>query len=91
MYEQTRGVKGLAANTLRALYNARTQMDARWRRDPANRATFLSILQQPQGITHALRLMNQTSVLGRYWSTSDASSGRCSTTCSTSTRSTSTS
>ncbi len=66
VYEQTRGVKGLAANTLRALYNARTLMDAKWRSAPANRATFLSILQQPQGITHALRLMNQTSVLGRY-------------------------
>jgi [protein-PII] uridylyltransferase len=26
----------------------------------------MQILRQPQGITHALRLMNQTSVLGRY-------------------------
>ncbi|GCB03221.1 [protein-PII] uridylyltransferase [Ralstonia sp. SET104] len=66
LYEQTRGIKGLAASTLRALYNARTLMDAKWRKDPSNRALFLSILQQPQGITHALRLMNQTSVLGRY-------------------------
>ncbi|MFP3889296.1 [protein-PII] uridylyltransferase [uncultured Ralstonia sp.] len=66
LYEQTPGVKGLAAITLRGLYNARTLMDAKWRSDPANRATFLKILQQPQGITHALRLMNQTSVLGRY-------------------------
>ncbi|MCP1173296.1 [protein-PII] uridylyltransferase [Ralstonia chuxiongensis] len=66
LYEQTRGIKGLAASTMRALYNARTLMDAKWRKDPANRALFLSILQQPQGITHALRLMNQTSVLGRY-------------------------
>ncbi|CAJ0783355.1 MULTISPECIES: [protein-PII] uridylyltransferase [Ralstonia] len=66
LYEQTRGIKGLAASTLRALYNARTLMDAKWRKDPDNRALFLSILQQPQGITHALRLMNQTSVLGRY-------------------------
>jgi [protein-PII] uridylyltransferase len=27
---------------------------------------FMKILRQPKGITHALRLMNQTSVLGRY-------------------------
>jgi [protein-PII] uridylyltransferase len=27
---------------------------------------FMRILQSPQGITHAMRLMNQTSVLGRY-------------------------
>jgi [protein-PII] uridylyltransferase len=41
-------------------------MDAKFRRDPVNRATFLKILQESQGITHSLRLMNQTSVLGRY-------------------------
>jgi [protein-PII] uridylyltransferase len=41
-------------------------MNAAFRRDPVNRATFLRILQQPAGITHAMRLMNQTSVLGRY-------------------------
>ena len=66
VYQQTPGVKGLSARTLRALYNARNLMDAEFRRDPVNRATFMQILRQPQGITHALRLMNQTSVLGRY-------------------------
>ena len=63
---QTTGLRSLSARTLRALYNARTVMDARFRRDPANRALFLRILQEPQGITRTLRLMNQTSVLGRY-------------------------
>ena len=66
LYQQTVGIKGLSARTLRALYNARPVMDAAFRRDPLNRATFMAILQQPQGITHAMRLMNQTSVLGRY-------------------------
>jgi [protein-PII] uridylyltransferase len=66
LYGTTPGVKGLSARTLRALYNARDIMDACWRRDPVNRRQFLEILKQPQGITHALRLMNQTSVLGRY-------------------------
>jgi len=66
LYQQTRGVKGLSAKTLRALYNVRGVMDANFRRDPVNRATFLKILQEGEGITHALRLMNQTSVLGRY-------------------------
>ncbi|NDP61638.1 [protein-PII] uridylyltransferase [Polaromonas sp.] len=60
------GIRGLSARTLRALYNARGMMNAKFRTDPVNRATFLRILQQPQGITHAMRLMNQTSVLGRY-------------------------
>ena len=66
LYESTLGIKGLSARTLRALYNARGVMTAKFRSDPVNRQTFLHILQQPEGITHALRLMNQTSVLGRY-------------------------
>ncbi len=66
LFQTTVGAKGLSARTLRALYNARHLMDARFRRDPVNRATFRAILMQPQGITHAMRLMNQTSVLGRY-------------------------
>jgi len=66
LYETTVGLKGLSARTLRALYNARHVMDGAFRRDPVNRRTFLSILQQSEGITHAMRLMNQTSVLGRY-------------------------
>ncbi|MBA2676469.1 [protein-PII] uridylyltransferase [Ramlibacter sp.] len=66
LYQTTVGVKDLSARTLRALYNAREVMDAKFRNDPANHATFRAMLMQPQGITHALRLMNQTSVLGRY-------------------------
>ncbi|GAB1386740.1 [protein-PII] uridylyltransferase [Melaminivora sp.] len=66
LYQTTPGLQDLSARTLRALYNARQVMDGRFRSDPANRATFLRILQQPSGITHAMRLMNQTSVLGRY-------------------------
>ncbi|MBU6368361.1 MAG: [protein-PII] uridylyltransferase [Burkholderiales bacterium] len=66
VYQETVGIKGLSARTLRALYNARGLMNAAFRRDPSNRAMFMRILQTPQGITHAMRLMNQTSVLGRY-------------------------
>jgi [protein-PII] uridylyltransferase len=65
-YQQTLGPKGLSARTLRALYNAREIMNGDFRRDPVNRATFMKILMAPEGQTHAFRLMNQTSVLGRY-------------------------
>jgi [protein-PII] uridylyltransferase len=41
-------------------------MNAAFRRDPVNRSLFMQILRQPSGQTHALRLMNNTSVLGRY-------------------------
>jgi [protein-PII] uridylyltransferase len=66
VFEQTPGLQGLSARTLRALYNARKSMGAEFRRDPFNRELFMEILRQPHGLTHAMRLMNQTSVMGRY-------------------------
>jgi [protein-PII] uridylyltransferase len=66
LYESTVGISGLSARTLRALYNARKLMDGKFRADPVNREMFMRILQAPSGMTHAIRLMNQTSVLGRY-------------------------
>ena len=64
--QQDGTLKGLSARTLRALYNARGVMDASFRRDPVNHATFMAILQEQQGQTRVMRLLNQTSVLGRY-------------------------
>jgi [protein-PII] uridylyltransferase len=66
VFQQTPGLSGLSARTLRALYNARNLMGPAFRHDPLNRELFMDILRQPRGQTHALRLMNQTSVLGRY-------------------------
>ncbi|MFM2111925.1 MAG: hypothetical protein RLZZ271_585 [Pseudomonadota bacterium] len=66
LFQNSVALAGFSARTYRALYNARGVMDSRWRNDPVNRATFLRILQTPEGITHAMRTMNQTSVLGRY-------------------------
>ena len=66
VYTQTPGLQGLSTRTLRALYNARKLMGVAFRRDPANHALFIQLLKQPRGITRAFRLMNQTSVLGRY-------------------------
>ena len=66
VFQRAAGVNGLSARCLRALYNARSLMNAAFRRDPINRATFLSIMQTNDGLTHTMRLLNQTSVLGRY-------------------------
>ena len=66
VFQQTPGIKGLSARTLRALYNSRDVMDSAFRRDAINRELFMDLLRQPQGITHSFRLLNQTSVLGRY-------------------------
>jgi [protein-PII] uridylyltransferase len=56
----------LSARTLRALWRAQHQIDAEFRRNPLNRAHFMEILRQPQGVLHALRRMNQYGILGAY-------------------------
>jgi [protein-PII] uridylyltransferase len=59
-------LKGMTARLMRALWHARVTIDPAYRRDPTNRATFIALLQQPRGVLHELRRMNQVSVLGRY-------------------------
>ncbi|WP_018410650.1 [protein-PII] uridylyltransferase [Methyloversatilis thermotolerans] len=59
-------LKGMTARTLRALWRARRLIDARFRRDPRNRALFLSLFQQTRGLVHEIRRMNQYGILGRY-------------------------
>jgi len=57
---------GFSAPTLRALWRARKSIGPAFRKDPRNRALFMEIFRQPQGLTHALRRMNQQDILGRY-------------------------
>ncbi|HEY9460433.1 MAG TPA: nucleotidyltransferase domain-containing protein, partial [Paralcaligenes sp.] len=57
---------GMSARMLRAAWHARRQIGPSFRRDPVNRNLFVQILQQPQGIVHALRRMTMLSILPRY-------------------------
>jgi [protein-PII] uridylyltransferase len=59
-------LRGMTAPTLRALWRARFLVDAKFRRDPLAKLLFLHILQQPRGIVHEFRRMNQYGILGRY-------------------------
>jgi [protein-PII] uridylyltransferase len=59
-------LKGLTSRATRALWHERFKIDAAFRQDPVNRALFLRIMQAPVGIIHALRRMNEMSILGRY-------------------------
>lgn len=69
VFQRARGIRGLSPAALRAIYLSRNHMDSAFRHDPRSRAQFVRILQAPEGIVRALRLMNRTSVLGRYlWS-----------------------
>ncbi len=66
LMEQHPNLTGFSAPTVRALWRARQKIDAAFRRDPKNRALFMNILRQPQGITHVLRRMSRNGILGRY-------------------------
>jgi len=59
-------LRNMSARTLRALWRARRRIDASFRRDPLAQLLFLQILQQPRGIVHEFRRMNQYGILGRY-------------------------
>ncbi len=66
LLQQHENLKGFSAATLRALWRARHRIDTAFRRDLRNRELFMEILRQPQGLTHALRRMNQYGILGLY-------------------------
>ncbi|TMH71040.1 MAG: [protein-PII] uridylyltransferase [Betaproteobacteria bacterium] len=63
---QHQELRGMTAPTLRALYRARRRINAQFRSNPLARLMFLHILQQPRGIVHEFRRMNQYGILGRY-------------------------
>src|ERR671914_392287 len=63
---QHQELRGMTAPTLRALYRARFAIDSSFRKNLLANLLFLHILQQPRGIVHEFRRMNQYSVLGRY-------------------------
>ena len=66
LMQQHQELRGMTATTQRQLWRARHRIDARFRRDALARLLFIMLLQQPRGIVHALRRMNQYGVLGRY-------------------------
>ena len=57
--------RGMTARTLRALWNSRDRVDRAFRENAKNKALFLQIFQEPRGIVHALRVMNNLGILGR--------------------------
>ena len=66
LLQQHHELKGMTAGTLRALWRASSQINPRFRRDPANRGLFMQILRSPTRVLRALTRMNQYGVLGRY-------------------------
>jgi [protein-PII] uridylyltransferase len=66
LLQERHELKGIGADTLRALWRARKQINPAFRRDPRNRQLFIEIMRSPSHVERALRRMNQCGVLGRY-------------------------
>jgi [protein-PII] uridylyltransferase len=64
--EKQGGVQEMTARTLRAVYAGRRMINREFRQNPENKRLFIQILRQKNGVLHALRLMNQFDILGRY-------------------------
>lgn len=59
-------IKGVRAETIRAIRARRHLIDDKFRSDLRNRSLFMELLRQPRGITHELRRMNRYGILGAY-------------------------
>jgi [protein-PII] uridylyltransferase len=66
LLQQDIDLKGVSAETLRALWRAKNKINFEFRSDEKNQALFMQILRQPQRVTFVLRRMNQYGILGRY-------------------------
>lgn len=64
--EQHPELKGVRAETIRLVRNHLHLIDDDFRQDPGSRELFMEMLRQKQGVTNALRKMNQYGVLAAY-------------------------
>lgn len=59
-------IKGVAADTIRLLRDARHLIDAQFRQDVRNTSLFIELLKSNEGIHRNLRRMHHYGLLGRY-------------------------
>ncbi len=66
LMQQHPEIRGVRAQTLRALRQARHLIDADFRSNPEHRALFMALLRAPEGVIAALRRMARYGILGAY-------------------------
>jgi [protein-PII] uridylyltransferase len=66
LIQQHPEIKGVRASTIRLIRSHRHLINDSFRNDLRNRALFMEILRQPQGLTHELRRMKRYGILARY-------------------------
>ena len=81
-----RDIAGVRATTIRQVRNSLDLIDEAFRNDPEVTSLFIDLLRAPYTLVSQLTRMRRYGVLSATYPSSAASSARCSTTCSTSTR-----
>jgi [protein-PII] uridylyltransferase len=66
LMQQDPKIKGVKASTIRLIRSHLYLIDARFRKDIANRSLFLEIIRQPNLVGHKLRMMHRYGILGAY-------------------------
>ena len=66
LLQQHPQLTGMSANLIRELQRVKKIVNVDFRQSTDNKATFLAILSQPNGVNHSLRRMNRYGILGQY-------------------------
>ena len=66
LLQQHPKLEGMGANLLRQLQRVKKLVNREFRQSSANKALFISILSQADGVNHTLRRMNRYGILGQY-------------------------
>ena len=66
LLEHNPELKGVRADTIRAIRESRHLIDDAFRKDLRARSLFMEIIRQPKGVTHELRRMNVYGILAAY-------------------------
>jgi len=66
LLQQHPQLTGMSANLIRELQRVKKIVNYDFRQSAENKATFLAILSQPDGVNHSLRRMNRYGILGQY-------------------------
>ena len=66
LLQQHPELEGMGANLLRQLQRVKKLVNREFRESSDNKALFISILSQQNGVNHSLRRMNRYGILGQY-------------------------
>ena len=66
LLQQHPELNGISANLLRTLQRVKNLVNRDFRQDAKNKALFIEILKQPNGVTETLKRMNRYGILGNY-------------------------